>query len=103
MSLGEILKIALIDTVLGMGTVFLILIFISICIWLLGVACRERKPAAEAAAADAPAVSEEPEGLRPEVVAAITAAIHEHLRNENEDIDEYVIRNVRRATWRHTS
>ena len=107
MSLGDILRIALADTVLGMGTVFVILIFISLCIWLLGVACRERKPAAQAAAAAAaaPAVSEEPEGLRPEVVAAITAAIHEHLKAQNEDVDtdEYIIRNVRRATWRHTS
>ena len=37
MSIGEICKIAGIDTILGMGTVFLILIIISIFIWLLGV------------------------------------------------------------------
>ena len=100
MSLGEILKIALIDTALGMGTVFVILIFISICIWLMGLACREKKPAAAAAPAE-PQTAQEPEGISPEIVAAITAAIHQQLKEEPGD-DEYIVRNVRRASWKHT-
>lgn len=107
MSLGEIIKIALIDTALGMGTVFTILVFISICIWLLGIACREKKPSGAAkratAAAAVPPVPEEPEGLRPEIVAAVTAAIHQYITDENGDDEQYIVRNVRRATWKHTS
>ena len=95
------MKIALIDTALGMGTVFLILIFISICIWLMGLACREKKPVAAAAVAE-PQAAAEPEGLQPEIVAAITAAIHQQLKEETGD-DEYIVRNVRRASWKHTS
>ena len=104
MSLGEIIKIAAIDTALGMGTVFLILIFISICIWLMGVLCREKTPAAAStdAAGSAGDVSE---GISPELVAVITAAVHQYIADENggADSDEYIVRNVRRATWRHTS
>ncbi|MBQ6314221.1 MAG: OadG family protein [Mogibacterium sp.] len=103
MSFGEIARIALIDTALGMGTVFLILIFISICIWLLGIACGA-KPAKKAApAAAVPAAEPEPEGIRPEVVAAITAAIHQQMKEEELSDDQYIVRNIRRATWRHTS
>ncbi|MBE6027960.1 MAG: hypothetical protein E7227_05035 [Clostridiales bacterium] len=103
MSLGQIFITALLYTLIGMGTVFCVLIFISICIWLLGKAFGPKKPAvqAEAAVAAEPA---EPEGIRPEVVAAIMAAIHQQLKDE-EGVDEgdYIVRNVRRATWRHTS
>ena len=91
MGLGAIFKIALLYTLIGMGTVFCVLIFISICIWLLGKAFAPRKPAVEAA-----------EGIRPEVVAAAVAAIHQYLKDE-EGEEEYIVRNVRRATWRHTS
>ena len=38
MSLGQIFLTALLYTLIGMGTVFCVLIFISICIWLLGKA-----------------------------------------------------------------
>ena len=106
MSIGEILRIALIDTALGMGTVFLILIFISICIWIMGILCREKQPAAaDNAAAAASAGAGESEGITPELVAVITAAVHQHIRDEQGDADseEYIVRNVRRATWRHTS
>lgn len=108
MSLGEIIKIAAVDTALGMGTVFGILIFISICIWLLGIACREKKPAAavvnEAAASvkDTQA-ADDPEAIDPEIIAVITAAIHQHIMDENGESDGYVVRKVRRATWKHTS
>ncbi len=102
MSFGEIARIALIDTVLGMGTVFAILIFISVCIWVMGLICRE-KPAA-AAAAEA-ALPEQEEGISPETIAVITAAIHQYIKDQNTagGEDEYIVRNVRRATWRHTS
>ena len=102
MTLGEILKLALVDTALGMGTVFVILIFISICIWIMGILCREKKPAAPVAAAAAPA-AEEPSGISPETVAVIAAAIHQFKKDEEGDSEEYIVRNVRRATWRHTS
>ena len=44
MSLGEIVKTALIDTALGMGTVFVILVIISIVIWALGRTVGEANP-----------------------------------------------------------
>lgn len=102
MGLGAIFKVALLYTLIGMGTVFCVLIFISICIWLLGLACspKTNKQSAAAAAAAAPA---EAEGIRPEVIAAVTAAIHQHLADEEGEDEGYVVRNVRRATWRHTS
>ncbi len=94
MSMSEIVRIALVDTALGMGTVFLILLFISVCIGIMGRLCREKPaPAAEV-----------PEGIPPEVVAAVTAAVHQYIRDENGGEEpEYIVRNVRRATWRHTS
>ena len=100
MSLQEIFTTALVDTLLGMGTVFLVLIFISICIWLLGKACSE-KPKVEAET-----VPEESAGITPETVAVITAAIHQLIKDESkgdDDGDQYIVRNVRRATWKHTS
>ena len=110
MSLGEILRVGAIDTALGMGTVFSILIFISICIWILGLIC---KPKAPAAAAPAPAVAPEPQSaadpnvIDPEIIAVITAAIHQHIKDEHggdvTDTDQYIVRKVRRATWKHTS
>ena len=99
MSFQEIIRIALVDTVLGMGTVFAILIFISICIW--GSLCREKPKAAPVAEA-APAADED--GITPEMIAAITAAVHQYIKDQNAgNEEEYIVRNVRRATWRHTS
>ena len=104
MSIGQIFITALLYTLIGMGTVFAVLIFISICIWLLGKAFAPKKPAAAAAEAAPAAEPEEPEGIRPEVVAAIMAAIHQQLKDEEGVPEEgYIVRNVRRATWRHTS
>ena len=101
MGLGAIFKTALLYTLIGMGTVFCVLMFISVCIWLLGLVCGPEKEKEEggAAAAAEPAAAE---GIRPEVVAAVTAAIHQHLKEEGTE-EGYVVRNVRRATWRHTS
>ena len=108
MSIGEILRIGAIDTALGMGTVFAILIFISICIWLMGIILRPKNKAAEqggALAAEAQPVSEDPSAIDPEIIAVISAAIHQYLKDEQGygDNDEYVVRKVRRATWKHTS
>lgn len=107
MSFGEIARIAGEYTALGMGIVFAILIFISICIWLLGLICRDRKPAA----VPEPAVNNEPQQevgadeIGPEIIAVITAAIHQHIKDESggSETDEYIVRKVRRATWKHTS
>lgn len=105
MSLGQIFLTALLYTLIGMGTVFAVLIFISICIWLLGKAFAPKKPAVEAApAAEAAAEPDEPEGIRPEIIAAIMAAINQQLKDEEGvPAEGYIVRNVRRATWRHTS
>ena len=105
MSFGEIIKIGAIDTALGMGTVFSILVFISICIWLMGVICNRGKAAAKPATetAAAPAEAEDSSVIDPEIIAVITAAIHQHLREEYGDNEEYIVRKVRRATWKHTS
>ena len=104
MSLGQIFLTALLYTLIGMGTVFAVLIFISICIWIMGILCREKKPAALAAGAAAAAKpAEEPAGITPETVAVITAAIYQYIKDEEGDSGEYIVRNVRRATWRHTS
>ena len=107
MSLGEIAKIALVDTALGMGTVFCVLILISIVIWALGVAFRKERMKAAAAPA-APEITgdkaaiPEPEDSGFELEAAIvTAAIHKFMSDQNVDTDEYIVRNIRRATWKH--
>lgn len=106
MSFGEIIKIAGEYTALGMGIVFAILIFISVCIWLMGLLVKGKKPAAEPAAAE-PAVqpAEDPDVIDPEIIAVITAAIHQYIKDENGDDNNegYVVRKVRRATWKHTS
>lgn len=105
MSIGEILKVGAIDTVLGMGTVFAILIFIAFCIWLMGKLCAP-KAAATAAAAAAPQPEAAPEdafdGFTPETVAVITAAIHQMIADEQGEAatEGYIVRNVRRAQWK---
>ena len=109
MTIQEILKIAAIDTVLGMGTVFAVLIIISLCIWALGMALKQEEPkAAQAAQAAAPAAAKAApaDDADGEVVAAITAAISQFIKNQyGEEVDEgqYIVRNIRRATWKHTS
>jgi len=106
MTIQEILKIAAIDTVLGMGTVFAVLIIISLCIWALGMALKQEEPKAAQAAAPAAAKAAPADDADGEVVAAITAAISQFIKNQyGEEVDEgqYIVRNIRRATWKHTS
>lgn len=106
MTIQEILKIAAIDTVLGMGTVFAVLIIISLCIWALGMALKQEEPKAAQAATPAVAKAAPADDADGEVVAAITAAISQFIKNQyGEEVDEgqYIVRNIRRATWKHTS
>ena len=111
MTLQEILKLAAVDTVLGMGTVFTVLIIISLFIWAIGVAFKQEDPkkaavpAAAAAAAAAPK-AEAADDADAEIVAAISAAISQFIKNQyGEEIGEgqYIVRNVRRASWKHIS
>ncbi|MBR6444482.1 MAG: OadG family protein [Firmicutes bacterium] len=105
MSLGEIAKVALTNTALGMGTVFCVLIIISIVIWILGIVCRKERLEAAPAAPELPgdrAALEEPADSGFELEAAIvTAAIQKFMSDQNVSTDEYIVRNVRRATWKH--
>ena len=110
MTLQEILKLAAVDTVLGMGTVFTVLIIISLFIWAIGVAFKQEDPkkaaAPAAAAAAAAPKAEAADDADAEIVAAISAAISQFIKNQyGEDIDEgqYIVRNVRRASWKHIS
>jgi len=101
--LGEVMKKAGMNTVMGMGTVFLVLILISIIIYFLGFIGKagnknkaakmpekapEKERAVEAAAA-------EPEDLTDdfELVAVIAAAI---AASEGVPADSLVVRSIRR-------
>ena len=102
LTLQEILKMAAIDTVLGMGTVFAVLILISLVIWALGAVLKQEDPAVAKAAeaAAAAAAPKQSAGTDGEIVAAITAAISQFIKNQyGEAIDEgqYIVRNIRRA------
>ena len=109
MTIQEILKLAAVDTVLGMGTVFAVLIIISLVIWAIGVAFKQEDPAVAAASAPA-AKAAVPKAAATndadaEIVAVISAAISQFIKNQyGEEIGEgqYIVRNVRRASWKHT-
>ena len=99
-STGEILKKAGLNTLLGMGTVFSVLIFISIVISLFKfIPSGSQKKAAQAApvkaeAEAAPAVeevAEEADDL--ELIAVISAAI---AAAEGTSTDGFVVRSIRR-------
>ncbi len=102
MSLGEILIKALMDTLMGMGTVFAILILICIIISLFKFIPKENPEAAgavsKAAVTEAKADDEEEE-----VIAAILAAIRMSLEKEmisassaEGAMPEYVVKSVKR-------
>ena len=112
MALGELFRIAIADTVMGMGTVFVVLIFIAFIIWLLGFIPKweEKRAKAKASPAEAPAPAApaaarsaaEPQGDA-ELVAVITAAVMAYMESEAPgSSDGYVVRSIRRAAWRHT-
>lgn len=99
---GEILKKAGLNTVLGMGTVFAVLIFISFIIYLLGFIPKlqqkmankdknvEEKKEAPVQAAPAPAAAAEDDA---ELVAVIAAAI---AAAEGTSTDGFVVRSIKR-------
>ncbi len=109
-SLGEILEKALMNTILGMGTVFSVLIFISLIIYCFNFIPAiqkkfSKKKEDEKAAAPAPAAAPAKEAAQPaaveeetvdegELVAAITAAICAYTGSSS---DGFVVRSIRRA------
>ncbi len=109
-SLGEILEKAGLNTVLGMGTVFVVLIFISFLISLfkyipalLGTKKKEEKVSAPAvsapASASTPAVAEVPETEDSELIAVIAAAIaaaREEAGMEEAGAGGFYVRSIRR-------
>lgn len=103
MSTGEIFRLAGLNTLLGMGTVFVVLIFISFIISLFKYIAPKTK-AAPAPAAPAPALvqaaTEEEEEYEEDdqdiLVAVITAALHATLSARGEDPEGFVVRRIRR-------
>lgn len=106
-TLGEIFTKALMNTILGMGTVFSVLIFISLVIYCFNFIPviqkkfskkkEETQPAqasAKAAPAPAAAPAEEETVDEGELVAAITAAICAYTGSS---ADGFVVRSIRRA------
>lgn len=104
-SIGEILKKAGMNTILGMGTVFIVLIFISLVIYCFNfipgnqAAKKEEKPAAKPRAPKKPAARpavQKQENLvdDKELVAAITAAICAYTGTSS---NGFVVRSIRRA------
>ena len=101
--IDEIMKKAGLNTVMGMGTVFLVLILISIIIYLLGFIgkAQKKRPAETVGVSVTPAeppVMEtlaEPEDLTDdfELVAVIAAAI---AASEGVPADQLVVRSIRR-------
>ena len=103
MAIQDIMRIAAIDTLLGMGTVFAVLIIISLCIWGIGIFFKQEDPAASAVSAQGTlpskqAVSNSDEDE--EIVAVISAAIYQFIRNQHgeaaADEERYIVRNIRR-------
>lgn len=109
-SIGENLKKAGLNTLLGMGTVFIILILISLIISLFGIfpkieAAKKAKEeaakkaeaavAAPAAAAAVPVVEEEDYSDDLELAAVIAAAIAAY--EGSEDASGYVVRSIKKS------
>ena len=104
-SVGEILKKAGMNTILGMGTVFAVLIFISLVIYCFNFIPGNQAPKQETKPAPKPRPARKP-AARPavqhsenlvddkELVAAITAAICAYTGTSS---DGFVVRSIRRA------
>ena len=100
------LKTGLSYTLIGMGTVFLMLLFISLVIWLIGRvvggAGKKTAPAAPVAKAvesvPEPEVISEPEtgGISNEIIAVISAAVAAFNAKGAAGGDSYVVRSIRR-------
>ncbi len=100
MSTGEIMRLAGLNTLLGMGTVFVVLLFISFIISLFKYIAPQTKaaPAAPAPVPAAPAAEpvEEEEDDQELLVAVITAALHASMSARGEDPEGFVVRSIRR-------
>ncbi len=104
MSLSNIFLNALSNTILGMGTVFVVLIIIIVVIILMSKAVRAMEgkekeveaPKAPAPVAAAPVI-EEADDL--ELVAVITAAVAASMGSES--TDGFVVRSIKRAKNRN--
>lgn len=100
MSIGEILSKAAMNTVIGMGVVFVVLIFISMLIscfkFIPDFSKKEEKPAAPAPVTTHVEETVEEEDLSDdlELVAVITAAI---VASEGTSTDGFVVRSIKRA------
>ena len=103
-SMGEILEKAGLNTILGMGTVFVVLIFISIIIWLLKFIPAIEQFFRGRKAKEAPVQAEKEEVVQAvpetvdltddlELVAVISAAI---AAAEGTSTDGFVVRSIRR-------
>ena len=103
-STGEILKKAGMNTILGMGTVFIVLIFISLVIYCFNFIPGNQAPKQEEKPAPKPKAPKKP-AARPaaakedlvddkELVAAITAALCAYTGTSS---DGFVVRSIRRA------
>lgn len=112
LSLGEILKKACLNTLLGMGTVFAVLVFISVIISLFAFIPKiqqrftkkkghkkapENKSVSKKAP-EAPAVNAQPEMDDLELVAVITAAI---AASTGVSEDSFIVRSIRRMPADH--
>lgn len=96
-SLGEKMTKAAMNTAMGMGTVFIMLIVISLLIWCFGFIgklenrAKKPEPAAVAAPAAAPAAAVQTDDL--ELVAVIAAAI---AAATGTSTDDFVVRSIKR-------
>lgn len=101
MTLGEILQKALLNTALGMGTVFCMLIFISLVISCFKFIPKDKKPEAaaparSAAAASKPADSSEEDDIVPAIIAAILASKGISPDSAGDGPAPYIVRSIRR-------
>lgn len=96
-TLGEKMTKAAMNTAMGMGTVFIMLIVISLLIWCFGFIgklenrAKKQEPAAAAAPAAAPAAAVQTDDL--ELVAVIAAAI---AAATGTSTDDFVVRSIKR-------
>lgn len=99
MTLGEIFQKALLNTALGMGTVFCMLIFISLVISCFRFIPKGKKPEASksaAAAVSKPAESDEDEDIVPAIIAAILASKGISPDSVGDGPAPYIVRSIRR-------
>ncbi len=99
MTLGEIFQKALLNTALGMGTVFCMPIFISLVISCFRFIPKSKKPEASkpaAAAVSKPAESDEDEDIVPAIIAAILASKGISPDSVGDGPAPYIVRSIRR-------